>query len=219
MSKKGKTMKCPRCEHLCPDTARYCEQCGSLLRCDDPSYPLADAYRLELAGKLNEAVATYEKLLEGPCDQQASPISKHLGNIHFRLGHLKRAKAHLARACELDPSNATYWHDLGVVQYHMTDFEGAEESLRNALERDPDLHLAYFWLGNALYHKGEYEEAKKAFHELLERYPNFAIARFHLGVIYSREGNREAATKEFCSVLLKNPEDAVARFYVRREIS
>ena len=141
-------------------------------------------------------------------------VRKHLGNLHFRLGHLRRAKEHLAAACELDATNSTFWHDLGVVQYHSAELDRAITSFQEALTRDPDMHLAYFWLGNALYHRGMKDEAAEAFQELLKRYPNFTIGHFHLGVIYARQGNKQASEEEFRRVLLKNPEHAAARFYL-----
>jgi protein O-GlcNAc transferase len=208
-------MKCPRCCYEVRESARFCERCGSILRSDDPAYELAYAYRLEITGELEEAARHYERILsDSELGADLPAVHKHLGNLHLRLGHLRRAKAHLSQACELEPGNAAFWHDLGVVTYHMADFDASIDALREALHRDPDQQLAWFWLGNALYHKGDKAGAARAFRSLIERYPNFTIAHFHLGVIYARQGKRRDAEEEFRRVLLKNPEDVAARFYV-----
>ena len=208
-------MECPRCDYTVSDRARFCEMCGSILRATDPAYQLSYAHRLEISGDLEGAVREYDRLLEGDVvDREVAAVHKHLGNLHFRLGHLRVAREHLAKACSLEPANAAFWHDKGVAEYHMADFDAAIGSLREALRRDAELLLAYFWLGNALYHQGENEQAAEAFRELLERFPNFTIARFHLAVIYERQGRKEEAGKEFQRVLFANPGDAAARHYV-----
>lgn len=208
-------MKCQRCAHGVQETARFCEQCGSALRSDDPAFELSYAHRLEATGDLQSAAREYERMLDSvDLGEYRAMVLKHLGNLSFRMGHLRRARLHLAAAVEIEPDNAAFLHDLAVVQYHVADFDAAVESLREALRHDPGLHLAYFWLGNALYHRGDRTEATKAFQTLIERYPNFTIARFHLGVIFAREGKRDAAEREFRRVLLKNPEDTAARYYI-----
>jgi tetratricopeptide (TPR) repeat protein len=208
-------MNCPRCQGTITESARFCASCGSILQATDPAYQLSYAHRLETTGDLEGAVREYERLLEGSgMAGETAGVHKHLGNLHFRLGHLRAGRDHLARASALEPSNAAFWHDKAVIEYHMAEFDDAIDSLKEALRRDPDLHLAYFWLGNALYHRGDMDEAAASFRELLERFPNFAIARFHLGVIYERQGLREEASREFRRVLFQNPEDAAARYYV-----
>lgn len=208
-------MNCPRCRHDVRPEARFCEQCGSILRSSDPAYQLSYAHRLETTGDLDGAVREYERLLESDgAAHETAAVHKHLGNLHFRLGHLRSGREHLARASTLEPANAAFWHDKGVIEYHMAEFDAAVASLKEALRRDAGLELAYFWLGNALYHRGDKEEAAAAFRELLERFPNFTIARFHLAVIYERQGRREEAEQEFRRVLFKNPDDAAARYYV-----
>jgi tetratricopeptide (TPR) repeat protein len=208
-------MRCPNCDRAVRDTASFCESCGTILQRDDPRYQLSYAHRLECAGELEAAIAEYENLLETEqAAEQEALIRKHLGNLHLRLGHLRRAEKHLERACGLSDENPAFWHDLGVIQYYMCDFDGCVTALKEALGQDPDHHLSYFWLGNALYHLGRVDEAVEAFEELLERYPNFTIARFHLGVIHARQGRKKEAVEEFRRLLLQNPEDAAARFYV-----
>lgn len=175
------------------------------------------AHELELEGAISEAVEEYERILGELEDKhQLSVVRKHLGNLHFRQGHLRRAKKHLTVACEIDSSQATFWHDLGVAQYYSAEFDDAIASFQKALTLDNNMHLAYFWLGNALYHRGLKDDAAEAFQELLARFPNFTIAHFHLGVIYERQGNQAEAQKEFQQVLRKNPEDEAARYYIKK---
>ncbi|MBM3319175.1 MAG: tetratricopeptide repeat protein [Candidatus Eisenbacteria bacterium] len=212
--------KCPYCNHQPSESARFCENCGAILQRNDPAYQLAYAHRLEMEGRFGEAIAEYEKLIEkGVMREQLPALRKHLGNLHFRMGHLRRAKEHLRAACEMEPGNAAFWHDLGVVEYHGAEFDDAIAAFQEALVRDADLLLAYFWLGNALYHRGRNDEAIEAFGELLDRYPNFMVGHFHLGVIHARRGNVEEAEGHFRKILQKNPEAAAAQFYVTPESS
>jgi tetratricopeptide (TPR) repeat protein len=207
-------MKCPTCENDCPPSARFCEHCGTILRRDEVDRQLAYAFRLEAESRLGDAITEYELLAERDDVAHRPMVLKHLGNLHFRLGHLRRAKRYLGDACDAEPANATFRHDLGVVHYHLAEFDEAIKCFETALRVDPDLQLAWFWLGNARYHLGRREGAIAAFRELIDRFPNFAVAHFHLGVIYAREGEKEKAEAEFKRVLEKNPEDAAARFYM-----
>jgi len=210
--------RCPYCNHQTNENARFCENCGAILQRNDPAHQLSYANRLEVEGRFTEAIAEYEKLIEKGSPRELLPaVRKHLGNLHFRMGHLRRAKEHLQAACEAEPGNATFWHDLGVVEYHAAEFDGAIAAFQEALVRDPDLLLAYFWLGNALYHRGRNDEAVDSFRELLDRYPNFMVGHFHLGVIYARRGNVAEAEEHFRKILEKNPEAAAAQFYVGPE--
>ena len=204
------------CDSPVSETARFCESCGSALSGDDLVSRLGQAYRIELSGRLEDAVIEYEKLLGNDASGGSVVVSRHLANLHFRMGHLRRARKYLVDACGLDESNPTLWHDLGVIDYHLAQFDEAVSALRRSLELDENSMVALFWLGNALYHRGDFDEAVEAFSLLIDRYPNFTIARFHLGVIYGRQGEKDKAAAEFRRVLMKNPEAAAARFYVSR---
>jgi tetratricopeptide (TPR) repeat protein len=210
-------MNCHACGHDVSSAAVYCERCGSILRHDDPLNELARAFRLELSGRVDEAIGMYERLLDADLlDEERALVLKHLGNLHFRMGHLRRARGFLDRAVEIAPDNGAAWHDKGAVEYHMADFDDAIHSFRRAIELDPEFQLGYFWLGNALYHRGDLRGAESAYQALLERYPNFTIARFHLGVIYAREGKSDQSAEQFRRLLASSPEDAAARYYVTR---
>ena len=66
-------MKCTHCDSPVSDTARFCENCGSALRGDDYVQRLSEAYRTEIAGRLEDVrVAEYERLLARRCRQDPS---------------------------------------------------------------------------------------------------------------------------------------------------
>ena len=94
---------------------------------------LAFAMGLELRGELDRAVQAFEDIVEAG-DRGASEalVRKHLGNLHLRQGHLRRSREHLTQACRLEPNNATFWHDLGVVHYYLADFDHCIECMRKA---------------------------------------------------------------------------------------
>jgi tetratricopeptide (TPR) repeat protein len=176
---------------------------------------LAFALGLEMRGELDRAVHAYEEIVEaGDRGPNEALVRKHLGNLHLRMGHLRRAREHVNAACELDPENPAFWHDLGVVHYYLADFDACVECMRRAITIDRDLQLCYFWLGNALYHRGDLDDAASTFGELLERYPNFTIGNFHLGVIHERKGETAKAKEQFRAVLLKNPHAKSAQHYL-----
>ena len=209
-------IRCPFCENRGREHARFCDACGTPLSGEHASHVVARGYRLESEGRFAKAIEEYESVLELE-GTGGRVIQKHLGNLHFRLGHLRRAEAYLADACERDPLNPSLYHDLGVVRYHRGRFNEAVESFQRAVELEPNQHLSYFWMGNALYHEGYFAEAIEAFRELLDNYPNFTVGHFHLGVLYARQGRKEEAIEEFRRVLIGSPEDAAAKYYMAHE--
>lgn len=69
---------------------------------------------LEQAGRLKEADATYQAILERWPWSVASLIG--LGNVNYRNGDMRGALTHLRRATKLDPTSDIARHNLEVVR-------------------------------------------------------------------------------------------------------
>jgi len=94
-----------------------------------------DAVALEAAGRLDDAVRTYERaLLQDPGD----PILRfNFGNVLMQLGQLSAAVQQYQHAVESDSSWASAWQNLGVAQFELHHYEEAAVALRRALQLAP----------------------------------------------------------------------------------
>lgn len=78
--------------------------------------------------------------------------SRHLPNepaLHFNLantlGKLNRyqeSESHFLMATNLDPTNANYWANLGVLYHRWRKYERAQQSYVHALRLNPSLRSA-----------------------------------------------------------------------------
>ncbi|XP_045600678.2 LOW QUALITY PROTEIN: protein O-mannosyl-transferase TMTC4 [Procambarus clarkii] len=87
-----------------------------------------------------------------PAIEVADKALRHLPNepaLHFNLantlGKLNRyeeSESHFLQATKLDPSNANYWANLGVLYHRWRKYERAEKSYVHALRLNPTLKSA-----------------------------------------------------------------------------
>ena len=121
----------------------------------DPSLPAARAEYFGRAGRTDDAIAIYEKMLhDAPGNEVAA------NNLAYVLAQVKRDPASLDRALVLanrfaSSSEPSYVDTLGLVQYRLGHYDQAVASLERArglAPNDPNVELHY---GMALYKKGD----------------------------------------------------------------
>jgi adenylate cyclase len=101
-------------------------------------------------------------------DDRNAAAHAGLSDLHRILGgmyhHLPRsqwdalARAHAARALELDPDLAEAHTSLGMAAWDDYDFAGAEREFRTAVSINPSSAWARQWLGDLLADRGQWEE-------------------------------------------------------------
>ena len=97
------------------------------------------------------------------------------------------------RAANADPSNASYWTNLGNARREEGDLAGAESAYRRALEADPKYADAANGLGVMLVQQRKPADAIVWFQSALQRSPDFHEARLNLGIAYQESGDRDRA--------------------------
>lgn len=73
------------------------------------------------------------------------------------------ATTHLARACQLDDQNSTFWTNYAAALLMTEDWEGASTAAETALKLNPDDAFAWCNLGDARFALGNLEGAVVAF--------------------------------------------------------
>jgi Flp pilus assembly protein TadD len=121
-------------------------------------------------GKLDEAIALNEKVLEKKSDNTEVLVA--LADLYNRKKDPKKAEEMLNRVVALDPKNAyRTFYNLGVVILNREDTTDADnrkagEAFRKSIDLKPDYALAHRDLGFTLLRMGNLPEARKE----LQRY-------------------------------------------------
>ena len=79
------------------------------------------------------------------------------------LGRFDKARAHFARAIEIDPVSPIILSDLAALYDFQGDYDKEIEQAKKALEIDPNFAYGYYFLGMGYEQKGMSAEASDAF--------------------------------------------------------
>ncbi len=126
----------------------------------DASMAAMRAEWLARAGRYDDAIALYEKLIK-----QAPDEDSHANNLAYLLTESKGDKPNLERALALtkrfkESNNAGYLDSLGWVHYKLGQYAEAVPVLERAVQRTPNAPLLQLHLGMALYKAGDVVRAQ-----------------------------------------------------------
>lgn len=162
---------------------------------EQPLHPEGSAEALQLAGRLNEAIAAYEARLAAHPDD-ARTLSNY-GGLLIAFNRFDDAHTALARAVVLAPDLADAWSNLGNVFLHLQRYDDAIGAYRTCLQRNPAHALALSNLGVALDHRGAHALAQK-FHQVAIRLtPDNAKTRTNHAISLLAQGDYLAGFREY----------------------
>ena len=113
----------------------------------------------------------------------------HAFALHFKgyglaqLGRFEEGLALLERALELQPRNADFHGNLGIIHYVLGDLPRAIRSLERAIELAPKMAEPHSNLAMALRDAGEPERALSAVRRALELAPELPAARLNYALV------------------------------------
>ncbi|HUV30505.1 MAG TPA: tetratricopeptide repeat protein [Acidobacteriota bacterium] len=132
------------------------------------SFALGATY--ERAGRIEEAVATFEQIIAH--DSSHSPSLNYLGYMLADKGErLEYARELIARALELSPDNAAYLDSYGWVYYRLGDFKEALKHLEKAVSLDTDA-VIFDHLGDTHQALGDMAKAREWWQKALDQQPD-----------------------------------------------
>lgn len=147
---------------------------------------LADAMRLHVGGKLEEAAALYSALLhELP---EAADVEDAFGALRLQQGNMKDALAHFSRAHRAEPGNARFAEHLSHVQRGMGDIDGAVSTLEDYLSRYPDDQKMFVNFFNLCTENERFEQAALRLDEMLTRRPDDIMLHSLLMLMNEKRG-------------------------------
>lgn len=155
------------------------------------------------AGRLEEAEAVYQSVLEGdPANAEALHL---LGLVASHQGRYKLAEERIREAIALNPLAPFYHNNLGNVLQALGRYQQAVVSYRDALRLDPDYVEPLSNVGPALDALGRHDEAVAAGREAVRRRPDWAEAYMNLGNSLAKLGRHADAEAAYCQSLRLRP--------------
>jgi tetratricopeptide (TPR) repeat protein len=133
----------------------------------------------QTSGRLAEAIAVYERLLQ--LDDNLAEVHNNLGLALAGLGELDRALAHYDRASELSPELAAVYDNRGLALQLQGAFAEAITCHQRAAALDPSSPQAQLNLANALVRSHLPREAIAPLRRALELQPDLSAAFDCLG--------------------------------------
>ena len=160
--------------------------------------------RLFEEGRMEEAMARYEKALEYSPDDEDIFFSR--GAVYARAGRISEAITNYLRAIEIFPGYAEAKNNLGNLYVSLNRFDDAIPLLESVIELRPDTASGYNNLGTALARQRKYAEAAKRFDEAVRLQPDYTEALVNLGVAHLSLGNLQKATNSLNAALKLRPD-------------
>jgi protein O-mannosyl-transferase len=167
------------------------------------------AINLAKEGKMDEAIAHYEKALE--LDPTYGEAHYNLANALVRLSRVAEAITHYEKAVELNPNNAMAFHNLGSVLAQGGRLDEGIAQYRKALALTPNNAAMHNNLGAALLRSGQLDEAMVHYQKALELNPENAEANYNLANALVQKNRFQEAVTYYNHVLRLNPGNAAAR--------
>jgi protein O-GlcNAc transferase len=171
-----------------------------------PRRLLGEAAELHGRGRLEEARALYEQVLQRWPDQVEA---RHkLGVVLIQQGRHEDACAHLRAAVAIKPDWAAAWSHLGLALHAARRDGEALASLDRAISLAPDDADAHNNRGNVLSDLGRLEEALASYDRALALRPHDVAALGNRGVTLHDLGRDAEALASYDRALDLKPDDA-----------
>jgi tetratricopeptide (TPR) repeat protein len=128
-----------------------------------------------------------------------------------KQGEDDKARAHYAKALELDPGHSRSHVALGILLYKAGELDKAHQEIETGLQRNPYDDVANYYHG--LYHRdhGEPDLARDNFWKLIRNGPYASLGHYCLGEIALREKKFEEAIQQLNKAATMNPLDIKAQ--------
>jgi tetratricopeptide (TPR) repeat protein len=170
---------------------------------------LADAFRLQQAGHLDDAEAAYAKLLAGAPNDPVALINA--GALALARNDVATAVARLERAVAQVPNNAIARNNLGFALLRAGRNTDALAALDRAIQLDPRYAQAHNNRGIALSQLARRADSIAAFERALALDPKLVDAAINLGDARAASGDHAAARAAYAAALARDPSNMRAR--------
>ncbi|MGC2166217.1 MAG: tetratricopeptide repeat protein [Gallionella sp.] len=158
---------------------------------------------LKLAGKLDEAAASYRRALA--IRENYAEAHSNLGNVLKDLGQLDAAVQGFRRALQIKPNSPEAHNNLGTALKDLGRIGEAVESYRHALQLHPNYGDAYYNLGNALREQGQLSAAVASYESAIQLRPGHSDTHNNLATTYKELSRYQEALASYQRAVEINP--------------
>lgn len=182
---------------------------------------LRQAQQAQSAGQNEQALATYDRLLELYPDHRGALIER--SQLYQEQGDTEQALGDLTRALEQSPHQDLYY-ERGNLRFQVGDLQGAIADYTQALQHDPSLVKAHINRGSARAKWGDEQGAIDDYTAAIDLDPpadEQAAAFLNRCLSQSNLGNQQAALNDCTAAINLRPDDSLAyenRGLVRRRL-
>jgi lipoprotein NlpI len=164
---------------------------------------LQEAAKLHQAGKLDQAIRIYGKVLEDEAAPATQRAGAHLmrGRALYQKRDIKGAAADYDRAIELMPDNALAYLSRGALRAEQKDFDGALPDFDRVLAVRPDFLPAVVARARILGELRRYADAAGTWGRVIAMHPNDPALLHQRGAAFSAAGDRVQALRDFDAAL------------------
>jgi len=166
------------------------------------------AAALQGQGKLQEAVANYDKLIGLKPDFVEAYSNR--GSALKELGHLKEAVDSCSRAIKLNPEYPEAYSNRGNALQGLGKVKQAIGDYDKAIQLKPDFTDAYSNRGVALQELGLGEAAIESYDKVIQLNPRYAVAYANRGVALQGLGRQADAVENYDKAIQLKPDYADA---------
>jgi Flp pilus assembly protein TadD len=157
-------------------------------------------------GKINEAVAALEKVVE--TDPTNAKMQYNLGIAYERRDQFEKSRERFEEAIKLKPDFGEAFLAIGNSFMAQKNFVDATTPLSKAVELLPQSYEAAYNLGACYSNSGNYAEAEGAYKKAIAINPKEPIVHQELGMALLGQSKKDEAKLEFQKYLELNPNAA-----------
>jgi len=139
---------------------------------------------LDGAGRMDEAIAQFEKAVELGPDEKRVLAYSNLGMIYARKGEYRKGLQFMELATKMAPSYTRHFFFQGLAYHKTNQFELAEQFYKKASQESIYQGIAKHNLAMLYLKKGEDATAEHLLLEVIEMHPKLAVSYYVLGKIY-----------------------------------
>jgi serine/threonine-protein kinase len=169
-------------------------------------------YALQVAGQLDDAIASYEQALA--LDPNYAAVLTNLGALLVGKGEVDRGIACYRKAIDNDPKDAFAYTNLGNALSEKGAVDEAITCHRKAVELEPELATAHSNLGATLYSRGQVDEAIACYRKAIALDPTHAVAHGSLGLALAAKRQFDEAIAAYRKAIEIDPSFAAAHYHL-----
>ncbi len=173
------------------------------LRPDQGMFFYNYAIALKAVGKIDEAMAEFQKCLEK--DPKHYDSLNSLSTLYIKRKKLNAALGLLNRMAAIKQDDASVYKRMGEVLQAGKDHQQAAKVLHRACELAPNDAAIFHQLGLCLQAQEKSDEAITAYRKCLELKPELGAAHNNLAIVLADKGDSEQAVLHYQEALKHNP--------------